>query len=290
MNTNTISAAVAAMVCAAGAAHGAAIDRTLYAIGVNPNTGNQALIRFDPDNPTDEEYIGELGITLPDFNTFLSYNPNDDAFYASSLDKMYRIDRYSGVTTDLNMVNTFRLQGSTYLPSIGKTVVAHSLSGDAWDRRIAAVNPDGTLTELANFNDGSLSVFQDIDEMVYDPSTGDIFGYRFVDSEYYRIDTDTWTVIDIGTYTGSPAVFRGDVDPVTGDLYFDGADVIPGPGGTQFNGQLDIWTRSMPSHTLGGNTGSITLLEKIDGLAFVPAPGSAGLLGLAGLVALRRRR
>lgn len=282
--------AICAMVTLSGAAFGAAIDRTLYAIGVNPNTGNQALIRFDPDNPSDEEYIGELGIVLPEFNTFLSYNPDDDAFYASYFDKMYRINRYTGVTTDLNMVNTFRLQGSAYIPSLGKTVVAHSLSGDAWDRRIAAVNPDGTLTELANFNDGSLVGFQDIDELVYDPSTGDLFGYRFVDSEYYQIDIDTWSIVNIGTYTGSPMVFRGDVNPENGELYFDGADIIPGPGGTQFNGQLDIWTRSMPGHVLGASTGSISLLSKVDGLAFVPTPGAASVLGLAGLVVLRRRR
>lgn len=280
---------VAALVSAVGAAQGAAIDRTLYAIGVNPNTSNQALIRFDPDNPSDEEYIGELGITLPDFNTFLSYNPDEDAFYASYLNKMYRINRYTGVSDDLNVVNTFRLQGSAYVPSLGQTVVAYSQTGDAWDRRIGAVNPDGSITELANFN-GVLTVFQDIDELVYDAGTGDLFGYRFVDSEYYQIDIDTWTVVDIGTYTGQPQVFRGDVNPENGDLYFDGAEVIQGPGGTQFNGELDIWTRSMPDHTLGASTGSITLLEKIDGLAFVPAPGAVALLGLAGLATTRRRR
>jgi hypothetical protein len=287
------SIVLAALALAAGAAHGAAIDRTLYAIGVNPNTGNQALVRFDPDNPSDEEYIGELGITLPEFNVFLSYNPDEDAFFASSDDEMYRVDRYTGLTTQLNVTGAARLQGSAYVPAIGGTIVAHTNAGDAGflDRRLSSVDPiTGALTPLADFNGGALSGLQEFDEVAYDAASGYVVAYDYQLAEYHEIDPATWLIVGTSTLVGTPAVFRGDINPANGDLYYNDVAVVQGPGGTEFNGLLDIWVRDLPGHALIGTTGSITLLEKIDGLAFVPAPGAAPLLGLAALAAVRRRR
>jgi hypothetical protein len=281
----------AAVGAIAGTATGAAIDRTLYALADGSTTpGDQRLIRFDPDNPSDAEVIGSTGLAGLGF---LSYDPGIDAFYAVSIDTIHVVDRYTGVATPLpNASGRFRVQGMDYVPGIQRTLIAYQDTGDPnqLDKRLGWINPDGTIDPLFDFNgDPNFVDFEEFDEIVFDPATGHVFAYDFQPAQVWEISLADGSVVSSMMLTDiPPEVFRADINPENGLLYFNGAEPSGGPG--PFAGETDIFTRTIPGQAIGGPTGTVALVDQIDGMSFVPSPGTGALASLAILAGLRRRR
>lgn len=113
--------------------------------------------------------------------------------------------------------------------------------------------------------------------MAYDDTNGILYAINYSDASLYTIDIHTGESTLIGP-TGIPSDMVGlAFDEWTGTLYLNEGDA------TNSLYRVDVTTGAA---TLIGANGYGT----IDGLAWIPAPGSVTLLGLGALAGARRRR
>ncbi len=294
---NSITLVPILVVACGLAARAEAGDRTLYAIGRKFDSHYQSLMRFDPDDPSDSEAVGVLSPNST-YLRFLSYNPSSNAFFASPGDSnpttMYRIDPVTGAATALGNSGAATLKGSAFVPSLGGTVVAHSNAGDAsgLERRLSLLDPiTGALSPLADFTSGGLTAQQEFEELTYDANRALLIAYTL--GTYVEIDPADWSIVGSGVLPGlpgAPGVFYGDFDPTTGTVFSVGTTAIQDSEGHDILGSTSLSIRDLPANDIIGTAGIINGPRGIDGLAFIPTPGTIGVLGLGGLAVLRRRR
>lgn len=266
------AAAAIAVLSLAGAAH-ASVQTFIIPTSANPDS----IFTFDLNDPSN---LTQIGTAAGNFNRGMDINSPTNGFILQTSNVLsdpdtrglYKFNPSDGSVAFLADPFTDNLSAGGDLTFDSTGSFLYATSGDD----LYQIGFDGTGTLLGTIQvDG-----QDagtIPGLTIDPATGNLIGYRSTADDLITIDPNTLT----GTTIGSLGISAGAVGAL--DSTPDGRVVLS----TNSTGDLyEVNTSTGAAGAFLGSTG-----ENVSALAFeIPAPGAFGVLGLAGLAAVRRRR
>ncbi|MEQ8770717.1 MAG: hypothetical protein RIB60_09440 [Phycisphaerales bacterium] len=231
------------------------------------------------DNDTDSLYRGPLGVNGGDSLVA----PLASTFWGD----LSNFNATSVLATDVDNAVIQRLNAGTGAVEATSAVLdraARSIAYDAGTDTVYGLAQSGSfdlftinLTTGATTTVGAVGVstITGAVSLAFDPVLASLV-MTTTTGELYTMSTADASTALIGNM-GITNVFGVEYDPTTGGLYASGAD----------RDAIFEIDRSDASVTFVNSLDDATFAT---GLAFVPAPGAAGLLGLGGLALARRRR
>ncbi len=267
--THTLSA----LACLAGATTLAAAQ--LYG---SDNAGNYFLVSEIDGTATlvgDGSTYNNNGLGA----TEIEVHPATGVGFAAHPSTMFTGNRYdalSGASLGANVDLVGAFSGLEY---VGDTLYGTYGAGSGGDdpSTLAILDP---LT--GNSVDVGLSGIGVINGLAYDPATGTMYAST---SQNALGNGNSWLVtLDLDT---GEATIIGDMGIVVGSIEFGQNGQLFGGGGRFERGNIYTINPDTAEPTLLGETGLNTV---VTGLTLLPAPAGIAVLGLAGLLAVRRRR
>lgn len=200
----------------------------------------------------------------------LAFDQQSGTLYGGSgtLDQVLEIDLLTGQTTVISNFGALGTAGMTFDAATGLL-----LAIDGATDALFSIDPsDGSINTIGSTG------FSQIFGLTIDPATRTLYGIDIFNDQLVAIDADTASASVISTFDAD-VVSGLAFDEVTQSLF---ATVnIDGPAGTL----ISIDPTTGQSITIGSiGFGSV------QGLAFIPGPGAAGVMVMGGLLAARRRR
>ncbi len=270
----------------------AGLAATAHAQLVYGVTNDQSLVTFDATNPGSiQSGVFISGLAGGERALGIDFRPATGELYAlGSFNNLYTVNPATGQATAVGPTFSPGLNGSSFGFDFNPTI-----------DRIRVVS-DANQNLVLNPITGGSTMVTDLFYRAGDPNEGmdpNVVGSAYTNAfagstmtQLYGIDTG----LDILVRQDNSA---GTLDTV-GSLGVDLTDVV----GFDIDGSTNFAYASVQDTALGRSTfwsinldtGEATQIGEIGGgalvgsIAVVPAPGSAALLGLAGLFATRRRR
>jgi outer membrane protein assembly factor BamB len=202
--------------------------------------------------------IGNTGIFIEE----LAYSPTGVLNATTYNGQLYRLDTQTGLATWVGSTGLGDIEG---LDWVGQDLVASNFAADPTLYRINPLTGQATWLRDLNYDTGSLRSLEALDLHTL-IGRGDAGG-----GTLFRINVDTGAVTTLGPMAAMIA----------------GLEVIgPRVYGVGDDGQLYRVNAASGAVTQIGDVGN----QYFTGLASVPAPGGAALLGCVGAAAMRRRR
>ena len=184
---------------------------------------------------------------------------------------LVRIDLATGTFTSIGPLGFGNVRGLAWDP-IGERLLG---VGGSADKLFEIDTATGAGTAI-----GSRTLPDGINSLAFDPISGDIFGANVVANSLVRIDPVTGQATSVGGFGGFNNVAGLAFDLDSGTLF--GVN-----GNNNSGGELiRIDTATGAATVVGPLSGGAFA----NGLAYVPTPAGAAVLGVGGLVAARRRR
>lgn len=285
-----MNATKTALIAAAGVACAAATANAELVYGV---TSNQTLVTFDSSTPNNILTGAAVsGLALNEEIRGIDFRPATGELYAlGSFNNLYTLNTTTGAASLVGAGGfSPSMNGSSFGFDFNPTIDRIRVVSDANQNLVLNPN-DGTSTQVTPLFYAPGDVHEGQDPNVVSSAYTNSFPGSTM-TQLYGIDTGLNALVRQANSAGTLETVGFLGADLTDSVGFD----ISGDTGIAYATVLDDNLSNSTFWQIDLMTGEATMIGEIGGGAFVgsiavvPAPGAASLLGLAGLVGVRRRR
>lgn len=279
-----------ALIAAAGVACAATTANAELVYGV---TSNQTLVTFDSTTPNNILTGAAVsGLALNEEIRGIDFRPATGELYAlGSFNNLYTLNTTTGAASLVGAGGfSPSMNGSSFGFDFNPTIDRIRVVSDANQNLVLNPN-DGTSTQVTPLFYAPGDVHEGQDPNVVSSAYTNSFPGSTM-TQLYGIDTGLNALVRQANSAGTLTTVGFLGADLTDAVGFD----ISGDTGIAYAAVLDDNLSNSTFWQIDLMTGEATMIGEIGGGAFVgsiavvPAPGAASLLGLAGLVGVRRRR